>query len=706
MTPYGLTRLFNLCNLEPMRNRWSDRDAAQFKKKYAAVGEDLALRTYSARLIGQEPKLVLHGGGNTSVKTVMKDVTGRDTPVLCVKGSGWDLGAIEPAGHPAVRFEELKRLRRLLKLSDEDMVNALRANMLDSSGPNPSVETLLHAFLPHKFIDHSHADAVLALIDQPRPEKFVRAWAGDKLGIVPYIMPGFDLSKAASAVYEKNPAVEGLVLLKHGLFTFGATAKESYDRMIYWVDRVEKRHETKKRLTFHAALSPRAPVIAPHHAAQILRGVVKEQRSAPAQEDPVKRIIVRRRANPAILKFVSSREVSRLSQTGPATPDHVIRTKPWPLLIPARAVGNEANFKRAAETAFASFVKKYKTYFDAQCRAKKTQKKALDPLPRVALVPGAGLFALAETAKDADIALDIYEATIGIIERAWRWSRYEVLSPGDLFDMEYWSLEQAKLGKAKEKPLGRKVVWISGAARGIGRATAAAFAAAGAHVYLADLNERDAAAAHAELKLKSQGAFGSCDVTQKKQVEASFRDCAENFGGVDIVVSNAGVAPTGSMASLPDEILRKSFEINFFAHQHVAQSAMDVFLRQGLGGVLLFNASKSAFNPGPGFGPYSLPKAGVVALMRQYAVEGGSAGVRSNAVNADRVNTNLYGEGLLAARARARGLSVPDYLSGNLVKEEVFAEDVAQAFVYLALARKTTGAVIPVDGGNAAAFPR
>lgn len=666
------------------------------------------MRTYSARLIGRDPALVLHGGGNTSVKTAARAITGEAVSVICVKGSGWDLETIEPAGHPAVKLDALLKLRAFDQLSDENMVNALRLNMLDMSGPTPSVETLLHAFLPHKFIDHTHADSVLSITNQPDGEKKVLDWAGGRLSIVPYVMPGFALSKLAAAIYEKNPDVEGLVLLKHGFFTFGPTARESYERMIAWVNRAEKFLARAKPFSFTAlSLSkekniPEAVAV----ASNMIRGVCHLRRPVPRQSDPLQRMIVRHRASPAILRFVNSEEARVFSQRGPATPDHVIRTKARPVVLPPVSLSAEKEFQKSLQRAVDRFKKDYEQYFERQIRKKAVKKTPLDPLPRILLVPGLGIFSIAAAAKAADIALDIYEHTIDVIEKAARIGSYEALPEGDLFDMEYWSLEQAKLGKGEERPFSRRVVWISGAASGIGLATAAAFADLGAHVFLTDSDEKKLAEAMAGLKQKQQGAMAVCDVTDARRVRETFRLCSAAFGGVDIVVSNAGIAPVSDIAVCPDELLRKSFEINFFAHQSVAQAAMAIFQRQRLGGVLLFNASKSAFNPGAGFGPYALPKAGVVALMRQYAVEGGAIGVRSNAVNADRVNTALYSGGLLERRAKARGLTLQDYLSGNLVAEEVFAEDVAQAFIYLAQARKTTGAVIPVDGGNAAAFPR
>lgn len=678
-----------------MRNRWNEREARTFITRYKSFGPDLALRTYSARLIGQDPGLVLHGGGNTSVKTLRRTLTGEPINVICIKGSGSDLDTIEPEGHPAVRMKALEPLRALPRLSDEDMVNVLRTNMLDAAGPTPSVETLLHAFLPHVFIDHSHADAVLSITNQPDGEKRVRAWVGGRMGIVPYIMPGFALAKRAAEVYERRPDVEGLILLKHGIFTFGATAQESYNRMIDWVDSAERLLARARRFVFQPLRIPvRTDARSIGRAANLLRGV--------GEFHPV----VRHRVSPAILNFVTSRQAARLSQQGPATPDHIIRTKARPLLMPPVSIDNEKAFRDVFRRRLMAYRHAYQQYFKRQSRIKKVVRQPLDPFPRVILVPGMGFFSLATDARAADVALDIYERTIKIITDASRIGTYQALPEGDLFDMEYWSLEQAKLGKTVDKPFSRQVVWISGAGSGIGLATARAFGQMGAHVFLTD---RDASAlknAIVGLGLGKQMNSRVCDVTRRSEVEAAFDQCSVLFGGVDIVVSNAGIAPMQDMASCSDSLLRESFEVNFFAHQHVAQAAIRIFERQGLGGVLLFNASKSAFNPGPGFGPYTLPKAGVIALMRQYAVELGKIGVRVNAVNADRVRTHLFSGGLLAKRAKARGLTLDEYVKGNLLGEEVLAEDVAQAFVALAQARKTTGAVLPVDGGNAAAFPR
>ena len=332
-------------------------------------------------------------------------------------------------------------------------------------------------------------------------------------------------------------------------------------------------------------------------------------------------------------------------------------------------------------------------------------KTERDPLPRVALVPGLGLFGLGKSAKDAAIAADIAETTIEIVTEAEAIGSYQPVGEADMFDIEYWSLEQAKLGTTAEARLARHVVLITGAAHGIGAATARAFAAVGAAVAMLDRDAEGSARGAADI---DGAAFGlACDVTRPEEVRAAFDEVCRTFGGVDIVVSNAGAAWQGKIGEVSGDKLRASFELNFFAHQSVAQNAVRVMKAQATGGVLLFNASKQAVNPGLDFGPYGLPKAATLFLSRQYALDHGADGIRSNAFNADRVRTGLFADGLLEARATARGLSVEDYLStGNLLKREVTVDDVAQAFVSLALARKTTGAVLSVDGGNIAAALR
>ena len=684
-----------------MKSAWVDRDAEAAVARYAGVPRDVALRVYPTRLLGADPKLVLHGGGNTSVKTRVPDLNGEETEVLCVKGSGWDMATIEPPGLPAVRLDPLRKLRARESLSDEDMVRLQRANLIDPSAPNPSVETLLHAFLPHKFVDHTHSTAVLSLTDQPDGDALCEEVYGARMGTVPYIMPGFALAKAAAEAFARDTSVEGLILHRHGIFTFGADAREAYERMIALVTLAEDRLKRSRKTVFVSAQLPQqAARLA--EVAPIVRGAcsLKDEKT----EGAWKRFVLEFRAGDAVLNFVNGADVARYSQAGVVTPDHTIRTKNWPLIVPAPDSAKLDDFKKQAAAAVENFVGKYRTYFTANNARCGGYKKSLDPMPRVVLVPGLGLFGLGRSKKDARVAADLAEAAIETITDAEATGRYQALDDAHLFDMEYWSLEQAKLGTAAEKPLAGQIVAITGAGGTIGAATARAFANAGAEVALLDVNE--AAAKEKATSIGGAATGIACDVTDAASVKAAFAKIAETFGGVDIVVSNAGAAWQGRIGEVDEAILRESFELNFYGHQRVAQAATKIMLAQGTGGCLLFNVSKQAVNPGPNFGPYGLPKAATLLLVRQYALDYGADGIRANAVNADRIRSGLLTGDFIAERARARGVSEKDYMSGNLLQREVTAEDVAQAFLSQALALKTTADVTTVDGGNIAAALR
>jgi rhamnose utilization protein RhaD (predicted bifunctional aldolase and dehydrogenase)/NAD(P)-dependent dehydrogenase (short-subunit alcohol dehydrogenase family) len=685
-----------------MKSGWVDSEAQAAIDRYAAAcGVDMALRVYSTRLLGRDPRLVLHGGGNTSVKTTLPDLLGEEVAVLCVKGSGSDMASIEPAGLPAVRLDRLRKLRTRAALTDEDMVRVQRENLIDPMAPNPSVETLLHAFLPHKFVDHTHANAILSLVDQPDGEAICAEVYDGRMSVVPYVMPGFALAQAAARVYETKSDVEGLILHKHGIFTFGESAREAYERMIALVTLAEERLRKNRKAVFITTQLPQA--IAPvASVAPILRGAcsLKDEK----MEGAWRRLVLDFRMSPAILNFVNGSDVARYSQAGLVTPDHTIRTKNWPLVVAAPEDGKADNFKCATRAAVQAYVERYQTYFARQNARVGGIKRPLDPLPRVALVPGLGLFGLGRSKKDARVAADLAECAVECITDAEAIGRFESISEADMFDMEYWSLEQAKLGAAKELPLAGQIAVVTGAGGTIGGATAKVFASAGAEVALLDV---DANAVKERAKTIGGAALAvECDVTDAASVTRAFGQVVATFGGVDIAVSNAGAAWQGRIGEVDEAMLRKSFELNFYGHQRVAQAAVKIMLAQGTGGCLLFNVSKQAVNPGPNFGPYGLPKAATLFLVRQYAVDYGADGIRANAVNADRIRSGLLTDAFIAERAKARGVSEKDYLSGNLLAREVTADDVAQAFLHQALALKTTADVTTVDGGNIAAALR
>ena len=684
-----------------VQNLWSDGDARAAVERYAGqgVGEDLALRTYSARLLGRDPRLVLHGGGNTSVKTRQTDVFGDEVEVLCVKGSGWDLATIEPAGHPAVRMGPLMRLRALQTLSDEDMVNAQRQCLLDSTAPNPSVETLLHAFIPDRFVDHTHSTAILSIADQADGEAMFAEIFGGRMACVPYVMPGFDLAKAAGAARDANPGAEGLVLLQHGVFTWGATAGESYERMIACVAKAEA-FIARRRAGWRPTPASAGETAPPETVLPRLRGAL----SRAAGDAWPGRWILDLRSSPNARAVADDGRLKDWATRGVATPDHVIRTKAHPLVTPLPAADSIDQWTKAVEAGLAAFAGDYEAYFARNNARAGGLKTALDPLPRVVAIPGLGLVGIGKSAAEAAIAADIAENWAETLLDAEAVGHFEPIGEADTFDMEYWSLEQAKLGKSAEKRLARQVVVVTGGGGAIGAAIARAFATEGAEVAVLDL---DGEAARTAAARAGRGVLAlQCDLTDAAAVEAAFAAVARRFGGIDIVVSNAGVALTGRVAEMPDEVLRQSFELNLFAHQAVAKAAAALFRAQGMGGALLFNASKQAINPGPDFGAYGAAKAALLALMRQYALELGAEGIRSNAINPDRVRSGLLTQDMIHSRAASRGVTPDAYMSGNLLGQEVLAEDVAQAFVFAALMQKTTGAILPVDGGNVAAMVR
>ncbi|EYD75557.1 Putative oxidoreductase [Rubellimicrobium mesophilum DSM 19309] len=637
----------------------------------------------------------MHGGGNTSIKLTAQDVFGDTVEVLHVKGSGADLDSITPSGLPAVRLDPLRRLRTLDSLSDEDMVNVQRANLLDSAAPNPSVETLLHAWLPEQVVDHTHATPFLALANLPEAEAALREIFGERLAFVPYIMPGFALAKAAAAVRDAHPGAEGLLLVNHGHFTWGATPRESYDRLIDQTNEVAAWLAERSRPAARPARArPSGTDMASTLAA--LRGVL-----ASALPKDAALPVLDLRDDDATRSFLERPDLGELARRGVATPDHVIRTKAFPLHLDRAAWDGGPEAMRTAVEAYAA---RYRDYFDRQASRATGPKTMLAPMPGLVWAEGLGLVGVGVTAAAARIAADLGTQTHRVMAAGEAVGGFIPIGEADTFDMEYWSLEQAKLGKGARPPLQGRVVLITGGAGAIGRAAAKAFATQGATVFLTDRDEEALNAARRELGRDHGGI--AADVTAPGAAAGIVAACVRRFGGVDILLSNAGAAWRGEMATLPDSTLRESFELNFFAHQAMAQAAVSVFRQQTKGrgapamGQILFNVSKQAVNPGKGFGAYGLPKAATFFLLRQLALELGSEGIRVNGINADRIRSGLLDEALIAARSEARGVTPERYMAGNLLGREVEARHVGEAFVMLARAERTTGHVMTVDGGN------
>ncbi|MEZ4238315.1 MAG: bifunctional aldolase/short-chain dehydrogenase [Myxococcota bacterium] len=681
-----------------MQDRWSDEDAAAAVDRWGPRwGEALALRTYSARLIGADPDLVLHGGGNCSIEGERTDLLGDDVPALFVKGSGWDLATIEPQGFTPVSLAFVQRLRQLDTLTDEDMVEALRAHRLRSDAPDPSIETLLHAFLPDRVVDHSHADAILGLTNRADGAEHVQRALGDRVAIVPYVKAGFDLSKVAAEVYDAHPGVEGLVLLHHGLFTFGATAEESYRRHVALVTLAE-RH-----------LDGRAPASVAVAGRRDAAPVAVALRGALSAADPQgRRWIVAHRPTP----LASDPDLADHVARGPLTPDHTIRTKRRGLVVDGA---------EALPDALAAFARGEAAYFEACAGADPGAYTRLDPLPRAVWVRDVGLFTVGATAAAASAVADIAEHTVALVRRAGGLGPVAPLPDPQLFEMEYWSLEQRKLGRGQEPPLARRVALVTGAGGAIGLGVVRQLLAAGAHVVATDADPAALARLQEVVGASPRLVLQPADVTDTASVDAAFDVAAAAFGGADLVVANAGVAVPGRLEALDDAEVARAFDVNAQGTLRTLRAAARTFARLGpaVGGDVVLVSTKNVAAPGAAFGAYSASKAAAHQLARVAALELAPLRVRVNLVAPDAVfaegpvRSGLWAE-IGPDRARARGLDPTDpaalaafYRERNLLRTEVTGSDVGRAVVFFASGGvPVTGAVLPVDGGLPDAFPR
>ncbi len=707
-----------------MESRWVDREAAEYVERLAPRwGEEMALRVYTSRLIGRDPDLVMHGGGNTSLKGSVTTLVGDRVEALFVKGSGWDLDAIEPPGLPAVDLGHLRRLRALDALSDEEMVNQLRTHLFDAGAPNPSVETLLHAFLPHRFIDHTHADIALVVTNQPAAEQaaLVREAFGPRWAVVPYVMPGFALAKLAAEVFERDPDVEGLVLLNHGLFTFADDARTAYGRMIAGVDRAERFVAARTRAASRATAIVSADLDRARAAAARLAPVLRSALAEPGPDAdrPWRRMVLEYRVSEESLAVLARADAGALALANPLTPDHVIRTKGPALLLEAPLpLDDDAALRERVFAGVRRFREAYDSYVEASMPRARTRVTKLDSTPRVILVPGVGVFTAGRTKLDARIAADIAEHTLRAKALANDLGRYVALADGDLFDMEYWVLEQAKLGKAQDAALAGQVALVTGAAGAIGFGIAKQLVGAGAHVVLSDIDGERLDAACRELDPKGRGLVAGLvmDVTDEESVTAGIADTCRLYGGLDVLVLNAGVAHVSALEDLDPAALRRVIDVNLVGYFLVLREGARLLRRQATGGNVVVNSSKNVFAPGADFGAYSASKAGAHQLGKIAALELAGAGVRVNMINADAVfgdpqrPSGLWQE-VGPARARSRGLdpaTLQDYYrQRNLLRVAVTPEHVGNAVVFLASNQTpTTGATIPVDGGVAEAFPR
>ncbi len=653
-----------------MKNRWDTDEAMQHE------GE-LAQRVYSSRLLGADPALVLHSGGNTSVKIRERNIFGEYEEILYVKGSGWDLKTIKPAGFAPLRRQPVLRLAELPELSDIVMARELRKALTDPSAPSPSVEAILHASIPHRFVDHTHADAVIAVTNTSRGEEFITEIFGGEVVVVPYVMPGFLLAKLCADEYvgRIEDGTLGMILLNHGAFTFGDTAQEAYNRMIRLVTLCED--FLKRRGAWNIRLEPS------RQSGNPLRNDLASLRSEVSRAAG-KPMLLRTNREEHALAFCQRTDLDVLTQSGPATPDHVIRTKRVPLI------------GRRVDT----FVTDYRNYFSEHSAGLAATATMLDPAPRVILDSELGLVSIGADAAGAVVVEDIYLHTIDIIQRADALDAYQALPADEIFKVEYWELEQAKLKSSRDVPaFTGEVAVVTGAASGIGKACASSLLARGAAVVGLDIDPAvtDAFTGPSWLGI-------TCDITSAEAVEDALEQTVRAFGGVDMLILNAGIFPEArALSELDPAAWRRVQQVNVDANQQLLRATHPLLSLAPNSGRVVVIGSKNVQAPGPGAGAYSASKAALTQLARVAALEWAADGIRVNVLHPNAVfDTALWTDELLAARAAHYGLTVDQYKRSNLLKVEVTSAHVGELAAELCgpAFACTTGAQIPVDGGN------
>lgn len=670
--------------------------------------DELGLLVKVSRLLGSDTRLVLGGGGNTSVKRKERDFFGNETQVLRIKASGCRLSSIDAGGFAGVRLNELLDLRSRDRdeMSDEEMVDYINHALISPHQPRPSIETLLHAWIPYPWVLHTHADPVLSTLNNQLDSNQLREIYGDRIAIIAYTRSGFSLSRQVAEAVAAMPGAEALFLMHHGLVTWGEDAKTAYDRHIEYVTKAEAyiaNHKKKLPSTPDSATGlerrRRACMLAP-----ILRGALKQS--------ALDSIILANDGSLQALEFIWREDVHSLAKAVPATPEHLLSLKPFAMVLSVSSWDDAEAVKKEVRDAVVKYRDEYAAYVIRNGGGPTAIRHAA---PRVILVPGIGVWTTGESSQEAEFSREAFQHTMRIMEDAQAIGAYSPLPEQEMFRAEYWPLELYKLDRRERiGELYGRIVLVTGGAKGIGLAIARLFLKEGACVCIADIDQRALEQAHHTLfaEFSNRIQMVHMDVTNELSVEQAVQAVCLNFGGLDILVSNAGIAPFGSIQSISLRDWQRSFDINSTGHFLVSRSVVRVMLAQGHGGGLVFINTKNVPAPGKDFGAYSCAKAAEAQLCRILAIEHGGDKIRSNMINPDSIITDLWTPEMKENRATAYGIPVDGFeeflRSRSLMKETVTVEDVSQAALFLASERSriTTGCILSVDAGSREAFPR
>ncbi|MBK0382885.1 bifunctional aldolase/short-chain dehydrogenase [Pedobacter sp. SD-b] len=692
---------------------WDDAEAAKL------AGDEVALLIYRSNMLGADLRLTNYGGGNTSCKAMAKDpLTGKETEIMWIKGSGGDIGTLKKSGLAALYVDRLRSLKNVYRGIDheDEMVELFNHCIYDLASKAPSIDTPLHGFLPFKHIDHLHPDAAIAIAAAKDGEKITQELFNGAIGWVPWQKPGFDLGLQLKECLDKNPGIKGIMLGSHGLFTWGDTAYESYVNTLEVVEKCAEYLEQNygKKGPVFGGQKIQSLIKAERHKkaaelAPILRGFCSSERS----------MIGHFTDDDRVLEYINSNDLERLAPMGTSCPDHFLRTKISPLVLDLAKdedLSDVSAIKAKLAPAFEAYRKMYADYYNT-CKHDNSPS-IRDANPVIIIYPGVGMFSFSKDKQTARVAAEFYTNAINVMKGSEAVSEYTSLPRQEAFNIEYWLLEEAKLQRMpKPKALSGRVAMITGSAGGIGKAIARKFVEEGACVILNDMNAERLAEAGEEFKKdfgKDSYATATMDVTDQNQIEEAMNIAAVSFGGVDIIVNNAGLSISKTIEDHAQKDWDLLYDVLVKGQFLVTQAATNVMKKQDIGGDIINIVSKNALVSGPNNAGYGSAKAAQLHLSRLNAAELGAAGIRVNVVNPDAVisDSNIWAGGWAEGRAKAYGITVAElpayYAKRTLLNKIILPVDIANAcFAFTGgLLSKSTGNMLNVDGGVAMAFPR